>query len=629
MQTLMLLLLLTAHPLTDADSAMQAGHYAQAAALYRQALALQPRPAIAADIQYKMARALAFSDSRAEAIEAYSVLIRRNPNNVDARLGRGRVYAWEKNWAAAEADLQVVTERAPRYTDAWLARGDVYLWSGRFAEAVTAYGEAIGLDGGDPAGYLGVAKAERNRGDFAAARAALRQAEERGLAAAALTREAEEIRRAEQAATHTPEAFMAQAHAALDSGDMAAAAQAAQLAAEVSPDPLLTPPPTTPDRAAAVRDAVQRADAARRAGNRAEALRLYDEAIAIEADNAAARYGRGLVRSWEKDFAGAEADLALVTQQQPANSDAWLALGNTRLWADEAGPALAAYNEVVRLRPQDAAGYLGQVRAKQKLGDSPGALADLALAETQGADAAEVALLRDALTKQELLWRARAGFEYTGLSSGFDEWLAYRASVGRSFDFGSVSIEGQRARRFGSWDNQGGIDAWVDLWDKSYVNLRALFAGGAEVLPRGDWMAELYQGLGGGWEISGFYRHMDFAEDNADIYGGSIARSVGDWYLRARGSTSRGSGAAGAGGSLAIRRYLKTTDDFIEVSGGGGREVIALGRGLHRTVRSTSAGLRLQYYFTDHWGVYANGALEDPDNYATRVTTGGGLLLRW
>ncbi len=625
MQTLMLLLLLTAHPLTDADSAMRAGHYAQAATLYRQALALQPRPAIAAEIQYKMARALAFSDSRAAAIEAYSVLIRRNPNDVDARLGRGRVHAWEKNWAAAEADLQAVTERAPRYTDAWLARGDVCLWSGRYAEAVVMYGEAIGLDGGDPAGYLGTAKAERNRGDFAAARAALQQAEERGITAAALTLEAEEIRRAEQAAMHTPEAFMAQAHAALDSGDMAAAAEAARLAADLTPDPVVS----TPDPAIAARDALQRADAARRAGNRAEALRLYDEALALEDRNLAARYGRGLVRSWEKDFTGAETDLALVTQRQPENSDAWLALGNTRLWAGEAGPALAAYTEVVRRRPQDAAGYLGQVRARQKLQDREGALAALALAEARGADAAEVALLRSALTKQELLWRARAGFEHTALSSGFDEWLAYRASVGRSFDFGSVSIEGQRVRRFGYWDNQGGVDAWVDVWDKSYINLRALFAGGAEVLPRGDWSAELYQGLGAGWEVSGFYRHMDFSTGNADIFGGSIARSVGDWYIRARGSTSRGSGAAGGSGSLAIRRYLQTADDYVEVSGGGGRTVIDLGRNLHRTVRTVTAGARLQYYFTDHWGIYASGALEDPDNYATRMTTGGGLLVRW
>lgn len=621
MQTLMLLLLL-ATPLTDADSAMRAGHYAQAAALYQQALRSNRT---SYDAQYGLARALAFSDSRAAAIEAYSVLIRRNTNDVDARLGRGRVYAWEKNWAAAEADLRFVTNRSPRYTDAWLALGDMYLWSDRFDSSAAAYQQAISLAPQAPDAYLGLAKAERNRGDFAAARAALRQAEERGIAAAALTLEAEAIRRAEQAATHTPETFMAQAHAALDSGDMAAAAEAARLAADLTPDPVAS----TPDPALAARDALQRADAARRAGNRAEALRLYDEVIAIDENNATARYGRGLVRSWEKDYAGAEADLALVTQRQPGNSDAWLALGNTRLWANEPGPALAAYNEVVRLRPQDAVGHLGQARAKQKLDDREGALAALALAEAHGADAAEVALLRDALTQQELLWRARAGFEYTALSSGFDEWLAYRASVGRKFDFGSVSIEGQRVRRFGYWDNQGGVDAWLDLWEKSYINLRALFAGGADVLPRGDWSAELYQGLGDGWEVSGFYRHMDFSTGNADIFGGSIARSVGDWYLRARGSTSRGSGAAGGSGSLAIRRYLKTADDFVEVSGGGGRTVIDLGRNLHRTVRTVTAGARLQYYFTDHWGFYANGSLEDPDNYATRMTTGGGLLLRW
>lgn len=621
MNTLLLLLLL-ATPLTDADSALRAGRYPAAIQLYRQVLQTNRN---SHDAQFGLARALAFSDSRAAAIEAYAVLVRRNANDVDARLGRGRVYAWEKNWPAAEADLRFVTEKSPRYADAWSALGDMYLWSDRFDSAAFAYGEATVLAPDEFAGFLGLARAERNRGNFTAARVALASARERGAAAEAAAREADEINRAEQQAA--PAALMAQAHAALDSGDMALVAESARLAGDMTPDPEAELARNAV--IARIRDIMQRADAARRAGDRAAALKLYDEVLAIEEANLGARYGRGLVRSWEKDYPGAESDLAMVTEKQPANGDAWLALANNRLWSGNAAAALAAYDEYVRLRPQDAAGYLGRARAQQALGRKDAALAELALAEAHGADLVVAAQLRESLVREEYLWSARAGYEVTNLSSGFDNWLAYRAAVGRKFDFGSVTIEGLRARRFGYWDNQGGIDAWIDLWPKSYVNLRAMFAGGAEVLPRGDWMAELYQGVGNGWEVSGFYRHMDFARDNADIYGGSIAKSIGDWYLRARASTSRGGGDAGSFVSGAIRRYLKTTDDFIEVSGGSGREVINLGQGLNRTVRNYSVGGKLQYYLTPQLGFYLNGSLEDPDNYATRVTTGGGLLFRW
>ena len=64
---------------------------------------------------------------------------RRYPDDADALLGRGRVYAWEKRFDEATKDLRILTEKFPNYADAWSALGDLYLWSGRADLALSAY----------------------------------------------------------------------------------------------------------------------------------------------------------------------------------------------------------------------------------------------------------------------------------------------------------------------------------------------------------------------------------------------------------------------------------------------------------------------------------------------------------
>lgn len=65
-----------------------------------------------------------------EAIQAFSDMLALYPDDPDARLGRGRVLAWEKRYGNAESDLRLVTNRLPTYADAWSALGDLYPWSG-------------------------------------------------------------------------------------------------------------------------------------------------------------------------------------------------------------------------------------------------------------------------------------------------------------------------------------------------------------------------------------------------------------------------------------------------------------------------------------------------------------------
>lgn len=118
----------------------------------------------------RQARALAVAGNREDALRIYSRMLERSPGNSDARLARGRTFAWMERWQEAEDDLRAVVEQSPGYADAWSALGDLYLWSDRPGEAVEAYGRWIELAPDDPAALIAHGRAYRATGNVDAAR---------------------------------------------------------------------------------------------------------------------------------------------------------------------------------------------------------------------------------------------------------------------------------------------------------------------------------------------------------------------------------------------------------------------------------------------------------------------------
>jgi len=144
--------------LTAADEARDRGDYAAAIGHYRVVLAADPQ---SYEAKFQLARLLAYSRQREEAIRLYTELLSTRPNNSDLLLGRGRAYAWEGRWSESEADLTTVTAQFPDYGDAWAALGDLYLWSGRPADAVKAYTRWESVQPNEPAAQLARSRAYR------------------------------------------------------------------------------------------------------------------------------------------------------------------------------------------------------------------------------------------------------------------------------------------------------------------------------------------------------------------------------------------------------------------------------------------------------------------------------------
>lgn len=114
--------------LEQGEQALQAKDYEAALAHFESALEQAPRNYRAL---FGKARAEAFSERHAQAIESYSVLLEAFPDNRDALVGRGRVYAWQKQYSEAEADFRAALSLAPENESAWSALANVYRWSGQ------------------------------------------------------------------------------------------------------------------------------------------------------------------------------------------------------------------------------------------------------------------------------------------------------------------------------------------------------------------------------------------------------------------------------------------------------------------------------------------------------------------
>ena len=228
------------------------------------------------------------------------------------------------------------------------------------------------------------------------------------------------------------------------------------------------------------------------------------------------------------------------------------------------------------------------------------------------------------------VWRAGFSYGFEDFTGARDTWHAATVHVGRRFARGTVIGEFVYARRF--HQDRGGlaIDAYHDLWRRAYGNVRVQRVPGGGVVPKTDVAGEAFQGLPGGWEISGGYRRMAFDSNASDIWSAGVARYAGDWYLRARALLIPRPGTTGAV-LVSVRRYLATPEEYLDVLVGIGSEVIVadsdLGVGDVRATRS--AALTWRRSLTPGLGIQVGAAWNDTEGLPVRRGLAFGVTHRW
>jgi YaiO family outer membrane protein len=345
------------------------------------------------------------------------------------------------------------------------------------------------------------------------------------------------------------------------------------------------------------------------------ALAAYSALLARSPGNADVLLGRGIVYARLGRWIEAEADLNGAAQASPGYADVWEALGNTYRWSERPARALEAWERLVALRPADPAAYVARARAHRALGHTDLARADLERARTLGGDAGEIdGLLADLAPRPAVpsagnpdatiaagyTWAAGLSSSWTDVGNG-PRWNDQTLSVRHYMKGGSLGFETLRAHRFGQHDVAWALDGYLTLWKGAYANLRYQHSATSRLFPANAGRVEVWQSLGNGWEASLSDDVLGF-DGRVNIYGVSLARYVGNFYVQLRHQNIVSQDSHSTGDRLLARWYYSgDADDYLELSANSGRsdDPLSLVGG---RARSGGGGVNWVRYFSPQWG---------------------------
>jgi YaiO family outer membrane protein len=369
----------------------------------------------------------------------------------------------------------------------------------------------------------------------------------------------------------------------------------------------------------------QDADAARsllRSGQPEQAAQAYTALIERSPTDPDHWLGRGLARSRLGQWLGAMDDLEKAVALAPGYADAWSALADVYRWNDRPAAAADAYARLAALRPDDAQVRVMQARSllaagTPALASSPEAAGTPALASSPEADA-----------PAGYRWALSGGVSRTeaGSFSARENSLALRHYT----EWGSVAIERLGQERFGYSDQAWAVDAYPRLWQGAYANVRYQRTAIADLYPPRAWRAELYQNVGGGWELALSRDFLGFGS-GVRIDGVSAGKYWGNFFARWRHQQVSSDSSSGRGDRFFVRYYYEgDADHYVEARVSRGRSD-DFSTGLILPSRSDSRGLVWYHFVARDWGfkLSASRSNDTAGRGLNATDAGVGLVRRW
>jgi YaiO family outer membrane protein len=246
-------------------------------------------------------------------------------------------------------------------------------------------------------------------------------------------------------------------------------------------------------------DVIARARAANASGQRPQALAMLQGHLSSAPRDVDARLVYGLMLSWDGRYDEARAEFRRVLAQTPEYRDAQLALMNVEWWSGRTVEASDLAAQVLTVDP-------GNPQAR---------------------------LMRERLDARTRPWNVATDYSMDSFNDGANPWHEFSVSVGRQTSHGSFIFRGTNASRFGYRDQLVEFEAYPRLRAGTYAFVSVGAATHRDLYPEYRAAFDLYQSVGGGVELSGGYRRLQFA-DAVSIYVGTATKYVGQWALMER-----------------------------------------------------------------------------------------------
>lgn len=156
----------------------------------------------------------------------------------------------------------------------------------------------------------------------------------------------------------------------------------------------------------------------------------------------------------------------------------------------------------------------------------------------------------------------RYSFEYESFADDFDIWREHSVELSHKFRYSSLIGRINTAKRFGDWGQQYEVDAYPKLGKGVYAYVNAGYSD-ARFFPEWRYGAEIYKNLPASFEASLGFRQLNFQNSNVTLYTGSISKYHGNYFTTLRPFVSEKEDGLSVSGSLQVRRYYATADDYL------------------------------------------------------------------
>ena len=162
-------------------------------------------------------------------------------------------------------------------------------------------------------------------------------------------------------------------------------------------------------------------------------------------------------------------------------------------------------------------------------------------------------------------------YEKDTFNDSTDPWTLYSLSLNHHFSWGSLITRGNFNHRFNTYGRQIEVDAYPHLRDGTYMYLNYGHSD-STIFPKNRFGAEVYQNVGGGYELSLGIRKLWFGDDEINIYTGTIAKYLGNYYFFFHPYYTPSNVGASKSGTFGLRRYLDD-EQYVAMAFGSGLSI--------------------------------------------------------
>lgn len=335
--------------------------------------------------------------------------------------------------------------------------------------------------------------------------------------------------------------------------------------------------------------------------NYAQARRICQKILERKPNYYDVRTFLGRIYAWEKQYDNARTELSRVLIEKENDFEALSALYDVEFWTESYSVANDYLKVALGYYPTSEALLQKKARLQIKLEEKGEAALTLRRILDLNPGQKDAINMMNSLEGRKLSNNFQTSFLVDQFASKSSQQLV-SAELGRNFSFGSLTIRGYFADRFGIKGIQYEVENYTHFTKTTYVNLVAGYSD-ISLFPKEKYTAELFQKLPAGFEISMGLRYLKFINPTT-IYTGSITNYYKDYYFNVRtfitpkNSTGDFHTKSTSFTVIAsIRIYFGDSDNYLGVKAGQGNSTDLNYKDL------TNANGVLLYYPTTQGGV--------------------------